>query len=359
MNVQGTQDECPVCLELFDDEHLADTYCSVLPCRHASCMPCLVTMVHGSRTGSDHDAQDSSSKTIATECPVCRVSHRLETNLHQRVLYDLYELLWNNNHATGTISSPHDNKVTMHMLQGVSSQDKFDIFDRLMTKNKYNFGKVQQALEDMIVCSTFQQRQRQQQHQQRKHQIVDYERKEPLTPDEKHAIFVETQRPVLYIRTELFDARGALREARNFQEYDEARQLVANLEKQLVEAIRNAREDIYSQMNSRGGMGGIVSSNNNSKSSSSSIIQVDYHGLHRDSALQKFDELVVPTLPILGCIEIITGKGKHNRWGVSVLQEAPKLHIDEHDDPCIRWEPVSDNEGVIRVVHSQDTKKQR
>ena len=84
-------------------------------------------------------------------------------------------------------------------------------------------------------------------------------------------------------------------------------------------------------------------------------LQLDYHSLRRRDALRKFDELVVPILPVIGNIHIITGKGKHSPGGVAVIREALKDHIDHHEQNSEQkrfgWEPFQNNPGIIRVFH--------
>ena len=94
-------------------------------------------------------------------------------------------------------------------------------------------------------------------------------------------------------------------------------------------------------MNSRGGMG-ITQTNKETT--------LDYHGLHRQAALRKFDDLIVPILPVLGEVHIITGKGKHSRGGVGVLQQALIDHIESHRErEHLHWKPVTGNDGMIHV----------
>ncbi|CAB9529649.1 expressed unknown protein [Seminavis robusta] len=288
INAQKPQDECPICLHCFDED-LADTYCAVLNCKHAYCVPCLKKI-------------EAHAGVVNFPCPTCRVAQKTDlSQLH----YLLYPVVVGDR---------------MNILKEVSTEDKIDMFKSLLHANSYQKGKVDEALEDMLVGS-----------------VVPLlppsamENGKDFSPEEKQAIYMETRRPIQKIRHELAQARKRLQKAQNADMYTQTKQEVEDLKKRLIEATKNAREDAYNQINSRGNMG-IIDDRN---------LKIDFHTLHRDDSVQKLKELVVPMLPALGEINIITGWGKHSSTGVGVLQQALKDHIDKKHSDSMRWEPYS------------------
>ncbi|CAB9519228.1 expressed unknown protein [Seminavis robusta] len=295
------QDQCAVCLDRFDNE-LADTYCAVLTCRHACCVPCLKAV------------EKHADGIVEIACPTCRASQKTDL---ARIPYELY---------------PTQVGDRLDILSGVSTTEKIDMFKSLLQFNNYQMGKVDQALEDMVVGSIAT-------------RFTTTNNARDLTSQEKQSIYMETQRPVRKICQELDEARKILQETRSTKAYKKNKQRVEYLKKCLVQAANNAQEDAYNQINSGGNMG-IMDNEGNLK-----VVQVDYHGLHKDAAAKKFDELVVPLLPTLGKINIITGWGKHSSTGVGVLQLALRDHIDNHrHNDCMKWEPVEGNTGIVQVV---------
>lgn len=304
LNASDPDDACPICLDLYTGEYLAPTYCAVLPCRHACCLPCLKSV---------EESRDP--------CPVCRQPFG---RVVESAVHDIFLLPEVNNQV--------------QLMEVLSLEDKLSIVRRLLHANRFVAFKLLRALEDLLIDSL-----PQQDTEELKFDAID------LTPQDKEQIYRETQRPVLRLREELRQAERelrALRSSRCDPRYRCATILVAELKQQVLGAIRNAQEDAYNQINSRGDMGTI--------SNVTKECQVDFHGLHVKGAKVKFDELVLPILPVLGCIRVITGRGRRSASGVAVLKITMTNYIEGHPDDkvkrCIRWEPVAGNEGVIRVV---------
>ena len=58
-------------------------------------------------------------------------------------------------------------------------------------------------------------------------------------------------------------------------------------------------------------------------------IQLDFHGLKVREAKQKVNELVVPVLPVVRSMVLITGRGRHSASGGSALKPAIEKVLDE------------------------------
>ena len=62
---------------------------------------------------------------------------------------------------------------------------------------------------------------------------------------------------------------------------------------------------------------------------------VDLHGLRIVEAREKFDELVVPVLPVLGRCVVVTGRGKHSESGEAALRNALIRHVRVRGLECV------------------------
>lgn len=322
-NVNGKRDECPICLDRFHNE-LSRRWCVVLPCRHALCLACVQHL-------------EESHKP----CPYCR--QRLGRVVHT---------------AEDQILLTSDIQSLLELLEGIPLDEKRDLVRSLLRANKFTVFKVVEALEDMILGSL-----------SVPTQPVPELWEEPppasareanvaaLTPEEKEKIYIETQRPVLALREELRASEQQLRYHRNDKRgrpYRKTLQQTMKKRQHLLEAIRNDREDAYNQINARGSMGMIPAGRGD--------CQVDFHALQVRDAKVKFDELVLPLLPVLKKVRVITGRGSHSADGFGVLKQTLIAYIEDHPDTkvkqSIRWEPIAGNEGVIRVVWTRDVGRQ-
>lgn len=322
VNANEKNDACPICLDSFQKE-LSGTMCAILPCQHSCCLPCLIKEDEDIDAGRA-DPTNSASRHKERLCCCCR-------HPRDRVLESsISELV-----CIPTIQN------RLKLLQGISLQDKRDIVTSLLRANRFVIFKVERALEDMLIGSL-----------SMPTTTTSVQQSIDLTAEEKEQIYWEAQRPVLQLRKELKDAKWAVHTLKRKKQTGpilaDAQLVVQEMEQKLFHAIQNCREDTYNRINSRGAMG---------TAQTTGEVQVDYHSLHVRDAKRKFDDLLLPLLPVLGKVAIITGKGKRSASGTSVLQAALKDHIENYPDEskrdCLRWEPVSTNDGVIRVLWSQ------
>ena len=85
----------------------------------------------------------------------------------------------------------------------------------------------------------------------------------------------------------------------------------------------------------------------NARRSGADDSEIDFHGLSAADAKARFDETVMPVLPVLGQVTIIVGRGKHSQAGVSVLRPVVLKRADHHG---VQSE-VSADGGSIIVRH--------
>jgi hypothetical protein len=112
---------------------------------------------------------------------------------------------------------------------------------------------------------------------------------------------------------------------------------LSELLKQIMAAKENAFNDIYERMNSCGSMGLSLSGQDTA---------VDLHGLSIEAAKRFIKDPILPILPVLKKITVITGRGLHSKDGKCVLKQAIKIHLQEIN---VKFEDVDGNEGAIVI----------
>uniref|UniRef100_A0A7S0C1X0 Smr domain-containing protein n=2 Tax=Proboscia inermis TaxID=420281 RepID=A0A7S0C1X0_9STRA len=82
-------------------------------------------------------------------------------------------------------------------------------------------------------------------------------------------------------------------------------------------------------------------------------LYVDFHGLYLKEAILKFNEVVLPILPVQEKIIVITGRGLHNKNGRSVLRDGLLAHINTKSTSkigCIQCKIDPRNQGALNVT---------
>jgi hypothetical protein len=102
-------------------------------------------------------------------------------------------------------------------------------------------------------------------------------------------------------------------------EYKDLTRRVGELQRyQILAAHKNARDEIFNSISSAGGMG---------RESEFGVLHIDFHALHVDEAKTKFDEDVMPVLPVVKTMLLIVGAGSQQRWRRGETQVIdPKSH---------------------------------
>jgi DNA-nicking Smr family endonuclease len=75
-------------------------------------------------------------------------------------------------------------------------------------------------------------------------------------------------------------------------------------------------------------------------------VQLDFHGLYVNEAKKIIDADVLPVLPVLKKIVLITGRGAHNPKQEAKLKSALKEYFASVK---IRCEEMSENQGAICI----------
>jgi DNA-nicking Smr family endonuclease len=76
-------------------------------------------------------------------------------------------------------------------------------------------------------------------------------------------------------------------------------------------------------------------------------LKVDLHGLFIDEAKSVIESYILPVLPVIGKIELITGRGVHNKSNVSKLKLALMQYFAEIKVKCLE---MSENPGALCII---------
>ena len=166
-----------------------------------------------------------------------------------------------------------------------------------------------------------------------------------LDHDKKREHFDDARRPEQILRKELSNLWDQLRSItdRRSEEYRVCRQQIDEVEAQLHQARKNAAEDIYNRNNSAERMGRVGADGR---------LTVDYHGLYVKDAIEAYETMVLPVLPVQTRVAIITGKGLHSKGGKSTLRDGLMEHIRRSaqcQEKKIECRVCPKNEGILLV----------
>jgi hypothetical protein len=123
-----------------------------------------------------------------------------------------------------------------------------------------------------------------------------------------------------------------------------------NLSYKITHSAKNGKDEIFTQINNAGGMGRLNTNNE---------IQLDFHALYVKEVKEKFDQLVLPVLPVVKSMVLITGHGYNRDKGYSVNHQALWSYIKKNKKnntdkyAGIDCEKVQTNPGAIRVIYQK------
>jgi DNA-nicking Smr family endonuclease len=207
-----------------------------------------------------------------------------------------------------------------------SEQEFEDVVVPLLmdSKNEFDVSKVENALFNMVG-------------------LVDKGRiDKQLNHEEKQKFYELARSPVTKLQEEYLIVQKEFLNVNDTDsiEWKKKKKEHQEIQKRLNEARKNAAADIFERMNSFGNMGSIIDEDDeNSKS-----VQVDLHGLHVREAKEKIDEYILPILPALKKLTIITGYGSHGNSGEAILKESIKQYFSNQKIKCIE---STKNKGIL------------
>ena len=203
--------------------------------------------------------------------------------------------------------------------------DRLEVFRALLVKHDLDLDDVSKALDDLLYLNN----------------RGSLWQCEDLTPEEKQDIYTDARRPVMKLESKLEQLEGMLGTDTTEDEYITLQEKVEGVRKRLQYAKQNASDEIYSQINKTGSMGRVINRDGE--------FQLDFHSLTVSEAKEKFDQMVLPVLPVVKSFIIITGRGVHSSSNVSVLQKALQKYLTKKYHATIEHEVLKNNKGAIRI----------
>lgn len=301
---KNAEDGCPICLRQFNAE-LVKTYAVVLPCgEHALCTNCICSL----KIESDKEKE-------FPQCPLCRYS--FDPKFVEGIPHQIVE-------------KDQELANLIVKLPSMTLDEQIDVAERLMWTHRFEVSAVVDAIEALLdgeVSGFF------------------FRSDGDLTHEQKNTIYHQVRMPVVKLETKL---KELIQEYRGTYDSKSLEKICGNLtltRKELAAARVKARDNIYSSMNTVGAMGAQQEGGHDG----SSMIQVDYHGLHVNEMRRKFKEHIIPILPVVKKVLIITGHGSHSAGKESKLKKALFRLIGQYEQD-IYWQRVDHNEGALYVL---------
>ena len=304
LNVTTAEDGCPVCLKewnTFDSLDLA----IVLPCLHAICAPCLSRHRAECRKSFETDLGEFSTSFT---CTICR--ERIRSN----ILYQAAQTLL----AENLVESL---SVLAESLPLPKKIEAGQLVTNILIQNHFDIMKTENALFNLICLSAVPEA-------------------SDLDHDKKQDIYQTARKPVRSLESDidlLTEKLAGMQVGSN--RYARVCKQIDDLKTKLHESRLNAAADIYERMNAV-----------QKKESQVDIMSIDLHGLHVEEAKSILQDYVLPVLPVLKKVNLITGRGKHSDTNYSTLKESIKKFLSEEIETPLRCEERMDNQGVLFVA---------
>jgi len=306
MNAQVSDDHCPMCIVQWS--HILDSsLVAIFPCKHACCVRCMANFHESYSKQSKENIENDEEPISSAFCVLCReeVSPTYLTDIaltivKEKSIESFSELV---------------NKLPM------SQEEKDSLLVSLLLNNKFNEDKIENALFNMLC-------------------LVGSSRAE-LSSTNKQEYYESARLPVKKLYEEYAELKRELSDSdcMDDKEYSKKRKELREVQKRLELARKNAANDIFERLNSANGMGSIGNED---------MAQIDLHGLYINEAIEKIEEYVLPILPTLKKVIVITGHGAHNATGEAVLKEAL---IDYFKTNKIKHGEVKENRGAIYILN--------
>lgn len=311
INALSEDDQCPICYIQWNN-FVEPCVAGILPCGHACCATCLYNYSQACSSNKS-DAGEEDNQEFC--CVLCR--KRISSNTMQDMARQVVNKRLINSFSEFGKHLPFEPK------------DYTDLLVSLLTKKNVEFdiNRVESILFNMMGLV-----ERRQTHENLEH-------------DKKQEYFNLARKPVIKLQEEYAKLRLDLLDMNDTEsvEWKKKKAELSELHWKLNSARKNAASDIFERMNSNGSMGAIIEYDNDGQEKAS-LLHIDMHGLHVNEAKERANEFVLPILPALKKIIIITGHGVHNETGSSVLKESLRKYFS---DIKVRCEDLKKNKGAL------------
>ena len=313
LNALTNDDQCPICYIQWNN-FIDPSIAIILRCNHACCATCLLRF---QKECENNDEEEDEDERVKFCCVLCRKT--IPKNTIEQVVHDVV-----NNRL---ISSFH---VFLRKLPFDSQEFKDLVVSLLLDKTiEFDISKVEYALFNMIGL------------------VDNREQDQNLNYIEKQKIYELARAPVQKIQEEYMSLRKQLANLNDTdgEEWKAKKKALQDVQARLNEARKNAAADIFERMNSFGDMGSTVE---DIKNNSATRLHVDLHGLHINEAKEKINEFIMPILPSIKRIIVITGHGAHSNGKSSVLKDSIKEYFLTLGVICVE---STKNKGALCVSY--------
>ena len=211
-------------------------------------------------------------------------------------------------------------------------EQKCLIVKLLVDDYEFDIGTVEKALFNMLGM------------------VVGVDTTQDLNSEQKQEFFKLARAPVEKLQLEYDTIRRAQSRLldTDSDEWNNYFEQLEEIKRKLNVARENAARDIFERTNSRGNMGSIIESDSESKSS----IFIDLHGLFINEAKERVNEFILPILPVLKKMAVITGRGSHSQSGESQLKKAMQDYFTSMKYKCVE---VANNKGALCVYAKESS----
>ena len=303
---KNAEDGCPICLREFNEE-LAKTYSVVLPCKqHALCVNCICSLKIEADTAKE-----------CPRCPLCRDS--FNQSFVKCVLDQLIE----------------KDKILNSLilkLPIIDLDEKAAVAERLLWAHRFDLSSVIDVIESLLDG-----------------QLSDLFFRSgddiTITYEEKYAIYTRARVNVKKLERDLEVLLDEQRRTFDAKVLNKINGKVRKLRNLLLYARQEARDEISNIL-------GSVSDVCGYEDGHSSLIKVDYHGMHVSEMRNKFYQQVIPILPVVKKVLVLTGRSGASA-DASKLNEALFKLVAQNED-SVYCRPVNENEEALYVLWRED-----
>jgi hypothetical protein len=313
INALSNDDQCPICYIQWTN-FIDPSIVAILPCSHACCATCLLRFYRECENCQENGAEEEEDK-LKFSCVLCR------KKMHPTAIQQVA-------HGVATKRLVGSFKLLSKKLPFSKKEFEELIVSLLLDKNiEFDISKVENALFNMVGL------------------VDNREFDHKLNHEEKQEFYKSARAPVLKIQEEYLKIRKILTSMNDTGsvEWITKKKELQDVQRILHESRKNAAADIFERMNSFGNMGAIVE-----EDESFSRVHIDLHGLHVNEAKEKVNEFVLPILPALKKMIVITGYGVHAEAGSSVLKESIKEYFESLNVKCVE---STKNKGALCVYY--------
>jgi hypothetical protein len=206
----------------------------------------------------------------------------------------------------------------------IDLSEKVAISERLLWAHRFELSSVIDVIESLLDG-----------------QLSDLFFRDDLTCEGKDAIYTRARVNVKKLERDLEVMLDQQRSTFDAKDLNKINCKVGRLRNLLVAARQEARDEIYNRI-------GSVSDICGDEDGRSSLIKVDYHGMHVSEMRNKFHQQVIPILPVVKKVLVLTGRSGTSTENASKLNKA-LFKLISQNEVSMYCRPVNENEEAFYV----------